>query len=59
MIINTKLILFLNLFLLLLLTACTKAAKPQGEVYTLDECKQELLEAEDYSHKKSVDQLIN
>ena len=58
MIFNPKTILFINLFLLFLLTACTKTVKPKGENYTLDECKQELLEAQDYSAKKSVDLIV-
>ena len=58
MIFNPKPILFLTLLSMLFMTACTKTAKPQGEMYTLDECKQELLEAEDYSQKKSVDLIV-
>ncbi|CAA6813062.1 MAG: Unknown protein [uncultured Sulfurovum sp.] len=55
---NSIILLFLNLFLLLFLTACTKNVQPQNEMYSLEECKQELLEAEDYSQEKSVDYIV-
>jgi len=58
MIIKAKILLFLNLFLLLLLTSCAKSVKPQGGVYTLDECKKELLDAYDYDAKESIDMIV-
>ncbi len=51
-----KIIFFLTL--LVMFTGCSKQAQVQGAYYSLDECKQELLEAEDYSPKESVDHIV-
>ena len=49
-------ILFLTLFIFF--TACSKQAEVKGTHYSLEECKKELLEAEDYSPKQSVDHIV-
>ncbi len=57
---NYKLILFLKVCFILLFTACENRPEiqVQGNKYVLDECKQELLEAEDYSQKESIDLIV-
>ncbi len=46
----------------LFLTGCGDAPEPEPEVkgnqYTLEECKEELLEAEDFSQGESIDKIV-
>ncbi len=57
MFINHRTILFLILSFLFI-TACSKKPEIQVDRYTLDECKKELLEAEDYAEGESIDLIV-
>ena len=48
----------LFLALLMFFTACSRQVEVKGTHYSLEECKKELLEAEDYSPKQSIDHIV-
>jgi murein L,D-transpeptidase YafK len=57
MYIHQKIILFIMLFLLFILTGCLNP-KIENNRYSLDECKEELLAAEDFSEGESIDHIV-
>ncbi len=57
MFVYRRVILFFIPFFLILFTGCGNP-EVQGNRYTLDECKKELLEAEDYVEGESIDLII-
>jgi len=58
MFLSHRIIFFFLFFFLLALSGCGKDPKVQGNRYTLDECKKELLDAEDYIEGESIDLII-
>jgi len=52
-----NIIIFAGLIIMLFLNACNNP-EVNGNRYTLDECKKELLEAKDFSQTKSIDHII-
>jgi murein L,D-transpeptidase YafK len=58
MFLNHRIIFFYLSLSLLLLSGCKKDPEVQGDHYTLDECKKELLDAEDYVEGESIDLIV-
>jgi len=58
MFLNHRIIYFYLLLSLLLLSGCKKDPEVQGDHYTLDQCKKELLDAEDYIEGESIDLIV-
>jgi murein L,D-transpeptidase YafK len=58
MFLNYRIIFFYLLLSLFLLLGCKKDPEVQGDHYTLEECKKELLDAEDYIEGESIDLII-
>ena len=58
MFLNYRIIFFYLSLSLLLLSGCKKDPEVQGDHYTLDQCKKELLDAEDYVEGESIDLIV-
>jgi len=55
---NTNTLHFIFLFSFLLMTACSKNSEIVDNHYSLEECKKELLEAEDYEGNEGIDLIV-